>query len=131
MLADVCNYSALTAWMEISVEQGAWATNTLLNSYFGAMTSCIRRHGGDVLKFAGDALLVCWEIPGGSGGSDAPSAEDATAGPGPPDALASTAAGERALAAVRCARELAVRQRATPFFTPLSFCAGDHDLLVA
>ena len=97
--------------MESSLEQGAWATNTLLNSYFGAMTSCIRRHGGDVLKFAGDALLVCWEIPGGSGGIDAPAASS-----GPPDALASLAAGERALAAVRCARELAVRQSAAPFF---------------
>ncbi|MGH6925634.1 MAG: adenylate/guanylate cyclase domain-containing protein [Propylenella sp.] len=36
----------------------------LLNDYFGAMTDAIDRHGGEVLKFIGDALLGIFPLTG-------------------------------------------------------------------
>jgi len=36
----------------------------VVNLYFGAMVACIEAHGGDVIKFAGDALIVDWSLPG-------------------------------------------------------------------
>lgn len=34
----------------------------LLNSYLGPLVEVVHQHGGDVLKFAGDALLVSWDV---------------------------------------------------------------------
>lgn len=33
-----------------------------LNSYIGAMVQEILSHGGDVLKFSGDAFIVMWKL---------------------------------------------------------------------
>ena len=43
---------------------------SLLNDYFGAMTGVVERHGGEVLKFIGDALLAIFPL----GGEDGPAA---------------------------------------------------------
>ena len=39
------------------MDQGAWATNAVLNQYFGAMAKCIRSHGGDVSEAPSFASL--------------------------------------------------------------------------
>ena len=57
------------------------------------MSSCVLAHGGDVLKFAGDAILVCWPLPAA------------------PDAGADAAA---ACAAAECARALQGLDAAAP-----------------
>ncbi len=62
LFANVCGFSALTRWMAQRYEQGALVTSQALNSLFGAMTACVHAHGGDVLKFAGDALIVAWPL---------------------------------------------------------------------
>jgi class 3 adenylate cyclase len=42
--------------------QGPWATGQILNNLFGGVVACVEAWGGDVLKFAGDALVVCWPL---------------------------------------------------------------------
>ena len=37
-----------------------------LNKYFEQISKIIRKNGGDILKFAGDALLVIWPVAGAS-----------------------------------------------------------------
>ena len=86
LFADVSGYSALTAWvrtpalalalslscpamcpqMHTRFEQGAWATCCVLNNLFGSMSSVVDSHGGDILKFAGDALIVAWPLESNS-----------------------------------------------------------------
>lgn len=34
-----------------------------INDYFGKLIREITEYGGDVLRFAGDAILCAWEIP--------------------------------------------------------------------
>ena len=63
LFADVAGFSSLTRWMAARYEQGPWVTCQALNGLFGAMTACVHDHGGDVLKFAGDALKVVWALP--------------------------------------------------------------------
>lgn len=38
-----------------------------INSYFGELMDVVTRHGGDVLRFAGDALYCSWSLPVGAG----------------------------------------------------------------
>ena len=35
----------------------------LLNDYFGAMSEAVTRHGGEILKFIGDAMLAIFPVP--------------------------------------------------------------------
>ena len=35
-----------------------------LNVFFTTLISCVHAHGGDVIKFAGDALIICWSTQG-------------------------------------------------------------------
>ncbi|CAN0297349.1 unnamed protein product, partial [Discosporangium mesarthrocarpum] len=34
-----------------------------LNYILGNLTNIVEGHGGDILKFAGDAIIVCWPSP--------------------------------------------------------------------
>ena len=47
-----------------------------LNSYFEQLVRTISSHGGDVFKFAGDAILVLWPKGGGSEGEGAEGLEE-------------------------------------------------------
>ena len=71
---------------------GAEEMCRIMNSYLTLMISTISAHGGDVVKFAGDALLVVFPIDRSPGGP-APGAF--------PDALSAT------LQATSCAKSLA------------------------
>lgn len=62
VFCDVSGFSALTRWLAARYEQGPLVTSQALNGLFGAMTACVHAHGGDVLKFAGDALIVAWPL---------------------------------------------------------------------
>ncbi len=68
LFADVSGYSQLTRWMARTFEQGPWATGQILNALFGGVLACVQAHGGDVLKFAGDAVLVAWPLAEGASG---------------------------------------------------------------
>src|SRR5678815_945793 len=62
LFTDISGFTALT---EKLAERGPVGVETLariLNDYFGKMIDVIHEYGGDVMKFAGDALIVIWRI---------------------------------------------------------------------
>ena len=64
VLADISGFTKLAEQLAKDNTRGeGQGTETLsqkLNSYFGRMIDMIYEGGGDVVKFAGDALLVVW-----------------------------------------------------------------------
>jgi adenylate cyclase len=57
----------LRGFTELSESLPAAELVGFLNDYFGAMTDAVGRHGGEVLKFIGDALLAIFPLSGGAG----------------------------------------------------------------
>jgi class 3 adenylate cyclase len=64
LLADIAGFTAITERLARQGPGGAEALSGLLNGAFGPLLAQIAEAGGDVLKFAGDALLVCWPVIG-------------------------------------------------------------------
>jgi class 3 adenylate cyclase/tetratricopeptide (TPR) repeat protein len=56
--ADISGFTALSERLATYGREGAEELTILLNRCFGGMIEIIEAHGGDVLKFGGDALLV-------------------------------------------------------------------------
>jgi class 3 adenylate cyclase/tetratricopeptide (TPR) repeat protein len=61
--ADISGFTALSERLAAFGREGAEELTKLLNQCFGGMIEIIDTHGGDVLKFGGDALLVLFEGP--------------------------------------------------------------------
>jgi len=61
--ADISGFTALSERLAAYGREGAEELTNLLNQCFGGMIEVIDAHGGDVLKFGGDALLVLFEGP--------------------------------------------------------------------
>jgi len=62
LFADISGFTLLTERM---VEKGPSGVETLariLNEYFGQLIDIIHNYGGDVVKFAGDAVIAVWPI---------------------------------------------------------------------
>jgi class 3 adenylate cyclase len=53
-------YSKITAAIS---HRGAHALSNIVNDYLSRLLDIVRACGGDVVKFAGDAVLVVWEGP--------------------------------------------------------------------
>lgn len=66
MFADISGFTALTERLAADGSAGAEKLTGLLNDYFSALLTLVRDHGGDVVKFAGDALLALWRVRGGN-----------------------------------------------------------------
>jgi class 3 adenylate cyclase/tetratricopeptide (TPR) repeat protein len=64
MLADVSGFTALAERLAAEGAHGAEELTRTLNAYFGPLIDRILASGGDVVKFAGDALLVLWPVNG-------------------------------------------------------------------
>ena len=64
MLADISGFTSLAERLARDNTggegRGTEQLSRMLNSYFGRMIDMIYEGGGDVVKFAGDALLVVW-----------------------------------------------------------------------
>lgn len=60
LFVDLSSYSKITAAL---AHKGAHALSTVVNAYLGRLLQIIHSFGGDVVKFAGDAVLVVWEGP--------------------------------------------------------------------
>src|ERR1700731_2409877 len=58
MLADVAGFTALAERLSREGPVGAERLTRTLNAFFDPLVELIHAAGGDVLKFAGDALLV-------------------------------------------------------------------------
>lgn len=58
LFVDLSSYSAIT---QLIAHRGAHALSSVVNSYFRRLLRIVRKYGGDVCKFAGDAVLCVWE----------------------------------------------------------------------
>ena len=56
--ADISGFTALSERLAAYGREGAEELTVLLNRCFGPMIEIVEAHGGDVLKFGGDALLI-------------------------------------------------------------------------
>ena len=60
LFADISGFTALTERIATQGPQGVETITHILNDYFARVVETIHAHGGDVVKFAGDALLAIW-----------------------------------------------------------------------
>jgi class 3 adenylate cyclase/tetratricopeptide (TPR) repeat protein len=58
--ADISGFTALTERLAQQGPAGAEKLTAILNAYFGELIELITTHGGEIVKFAGDALLALW-----------------------------------------------------------------------
>jgi class 3 adenylate cyclase len=61
LFCDISDFTALSETMSVS-GVGAEGLAKHLNSYFSQMLRIISSDGDDVFKFAGDAMIVVWQI---------------------------------------------------------------------
>lgn len=60
LFADVAGYTAMAVSLAQRGPAGAEDLIRLLNAYFGQLIDIVINHGGDIIKFAGDAALILW-----------------------------------------------------------------------
>jgi predicted ATPase/class 3 adenylate cyclase len=60
LFADISGFTALTESLARRGDAGVEDLTRWLNVYFGRLIDVIVEHGGDILKFAGDALIAAW-----------------------------------------------------------------------
>ena len=60
LFADVSGFTPLAERLASRGAVGAEDLTRILNAYFGQLVAVIAAHGGEVEKFAGDALLALW-----------------------------------------------------------------------
>ncbi|NUM46933.1 MAG: adenylate/guanylate cyclase domain-containing protein, partial [Anaerolineales bacterium] len=58
--ADISGFTPLTERLAQSGPDGAERLASILNEYFGTLINLVHEYGGDIVKFAGDALLAVW-----------------------------------------------------------------------
>ena len=57
---DISGFTLLTERLAQRGPEGAEELTRIINTYFGQLIELITAHGGEVVKFAGDALLALW-----------------------------------------------------------------------
>ena len=62
LFADISGFTALTEKLAQQGPVGVEELTRILNAYFGRLIALIHAHGGDIVKFAGDALLALWPV---------------------------------------------------------------------
>ena len=60
LIADISGFTAMTEALAKRGAIGAELLNGILNDFFSQAIELISGHGGDVVRFAGDALLAAW-----------------------------------------------------------------------
>ena len=68
LLADISGFTRLTEELVRGGPRGVEKVSIALNDYFGRWIDIITQYGGDVVKFAGDALLAIWPADEKTGG---------------------------------------------------------------
>ncbi len=63
LCTDIAGFTALTERMDAAGPGGVEELSRVLNGYFTDLIDLIEAHGGQVLKFAGDALAAVWTGP--------------------------------------------------------------------
>jgi class 3 adenylate cyclase len=59
-IAVISGFTALSERLAERGPEGVEELTQVLNAYFGQLIDLITAHGGDVVKFSGDALLAFW-----------------------------------------------------------------------
>jgi len=62
LFADISGFTLLTERMAERGPTGVETLARILNEYFGQLIDIIHNYGGDVVKFAGDAVIAVWPI---------------------------------------------------------------------
>lgn len=63
LFADISGFTPLTERMSKEGLKGIEKLSSYLNEFFNKLIQIIHFHGGDVIKFAGDALMALWSVP--------------------------------------------------------------------
>jgi class 3 adenylate cyclase len=58
LFVDLSGYSKITSAI---AHRGASVLSNVVNAYLERLLKIVKTHGGDVVKFAGDAVLIVWE----------------------------------------------------------------------
>ena len=58
---DISGFTPLSSKLTHDGPEGVERLSTILNNFFAEQITRISAHGGDVIKFAGDALIALWE----------------------------------------------------------------------
>lgn len=61
LFVDISGFTALTEGFAALGPSGAEDISSILNNFYGQWIKIVKKYGGDVIKFAGDALLVIWQ----------------------------------------------------------------------
>ena len=62
LFADISGFTRLTESLAERGPAGVEHLARILNEYFGRLIDIVHEYGGDVLKFAGDAVIAVWRI---------------------------------------------------------------------
>ena len=62
LFADISGFTLLTERMAETGPTGVETLARILNEYFGQLIDIIHNYGGDVVKFAGDAVIAVWPV---------------------------------------------------------------------
>src|SRR5688572_5823674 len=60
LFADISGFTALTERLAGRGAVGMEELSRIISDYFGCLAEVIIAHGGDIVKFAGDAMLALW-----------------------------------------------------------------------
>ena len=63
MFADISGFTNLTEALSKIGNEGAEVMAFAINRYMELLVKGIGRSGGDIFKFAGDAMIVIWPPP--------------------------------------------------------------------
>jgi class 3 adenylate cyclase/tetratricopeptide (TPR) repeat protein len=69
--ADLAGFTAMADRLAERGSQGPEQLTELLDHVFGTLIDTVLRHGGDVIRFAGDAILVIWRAADAEGLAEA------------------------------------------------------------
>ncbi|OJT25589.1 hypothetical protein BO221_06870 [Archangium sp. Cb G35] len=62
LFADLTGFTAVAEALENSGPAGAERLRGILDAFFSSLIDTLLAHGGDVLRFAGDALVALWPV---------------------------------------------------------------------
>ncbi|CAD8122137.1 unnamed protein product [Paramecium sonneborni] len=70
MFADICGFTNLTEQLSKIGPEGSEVIAFAINRYMELLIKSISKSGGDIFKFAGDAIIVVWPPPTGQNDKD-------------------------------------------------------------
>jgi class 3 adenylate cyclase/tetratricopeptide (TPR) repeat protein len=67
LFADISGFTRLTESLAEAGPAGVETIANILNEYFGQLIDIVHNYGGDIVKFAGDAVIAVWTIASDQG----------------------------------------------------------------